>query len=128
MTEEIETRFQSEEEMAAQFDGIVNMIAEHMKADDKKVGIVNPVRVAQVRFCLGVMRYLTKETDAVVSYKLHEPLKGMGSVSVVGKSLKFTSAEWFSRAAEFASNTEVYATDDGRVRLTFTFHGLTKPL
>lgn len=128
MTEEIETRFQSETEMAAAFDEIIMQLGERMNAEERRPGVLNPVRISQLNFCLGVMRYLTRGTDAEVSYKTNEPIKSMGSVSVVGKTLKFTDTEWFSRAAEFASNTEVYAMADGRVKLTFTFHGLTKPL
>ena len=83
-------------------------------------------RMRQLEFTYLVMRYLTQGTDAVVSYKLYEPFKTMGSVSVEGKSLEFDNPKWFSRAAEFASNTEVYPLANDRVRLTFTFHGLTK--
>ena len=32
------------------------------------------------------------------------------------------------RVAEFANNMEVYPLVKNRVRLTFTFHGLTKPI
>ncbi len=128
MGENIDIVFGKEEEMTTAFDKIVAPVAEQIAIDEAKPGIMVPGRIAQIRFCLGVMRFLTKGTDAEVSYKLNAPFKSMGSVSVVGSSLKFTDAEWFSRAAEFASNTEVYAMDDGRVKLTFTFHGLTKPM
>ena len=74
------------------------------------------------------MKYLTRGTDAEVSYKLYQPFKSMGSVSVEAKVLEFYDPEWFARAAEFASNTEVYPLAKNRVRLTFTFHGLTKPI
>ena len=52
----------------------------------------------------------------------------MGGVSVEGKVLEFAGSKWFARAAEFASNTEVYPLAKNRVRLTFTFHGLTAPI
>ena len=42
--------------------------------------------------------------------------------------LDFDNPEWFARAAEFASNTEVYPLAKNRIRLTFTFHGITTPL
>ena len=48
----------------------------------------------------------------------------MGSVSVEGKSLEFDDPMRFARAAEFASNVEIYPLANDRVRLTFTFHGL----
>ena len=52
----------------------------------------------------------------------------MGSISVEGPMLEFDCPEWFSRVAEFASNTEVYPLAKNKVRMTFTFHGLTKPI
>lgn len=128
MADNLEVAFENEEQMTKAFDKIVNPIAELIAIDEAKPGILVPGRVAQMQFCLGVMRYLTKGLDSEVFYKMNEPFKSMGSVSVVGRKLQFTNAEWFSRAAEFASNTEVYAMADGRVKLTFTFHGLTKPL
>ena len=30
--------------------------------------------------------------------------------------------------AEFASNTEIYPLAENKVRMTFTFHGLTAPI
>ena len=74
------------------------------------------------------LRYITKGQNVTVSYKLHEPFKSMGSVSVEGEQLVFDKPEWFARVAEFASNTEVYPLAKQAIRMTFTFHGLTKTI
>ena len=63
-----------------------------------------------------------------MTYTLNKPLNSMGTVSVEGNPLMFTNSLWFSRAAEFASNMEVYPLAKNLVRLTFTFHGLTNPI
>lgn len=105
-------------------DEIVESLRPYIEDDEKKLAMLNENRLKQLEFTYLAMRYLTQETDAVVTYKLYEPFKTMGSVSVEGKSLEFDDPMRFARAAEFASNVEIYPLANDRVRLTFTFHGL----
>ena len=116
----------SDTEIEQRLDEIIGNIAPAIEADENKLSVLNDDKLRQLEFTYLVMRYLTRGTDASVSYKLYEPFKTMGSVSVEGKSLEFDNPKWFSRAAEFASNTEIYPLANDKVRLTFTFHGLTK--
>mgnify|MGYP000216046892 CR=1 FL=1 len=57
---------------------------------------------------------------------------GYSSLFLAERAAKVISIEdnpeWFARAAEFASNTEVYPLTKNRIRLTFTFHGITTPI
>lgn len=105
-------------------DEIVESLKPYIEGDEKKLALLNEDRLKQLEFTYLAMRYLTQGTDAVVTYKLYEPFKTMGSVSVEGKSLEFDDPMRFARAAEFASNIEIYPLANDRVRLTFTFHGL----
>ena len=123
-----EIEFHSDDEVWAMLDNVVVTVGESIVADESKPAIIDPIKVQQMQFAYGVLKYLTKNTDANLSYALHEPFKSMGSISVEGKNLAFTNAEWFSRAAEFASNTEVYPLTNGKVRMTLTFHGLVRPV
>jgi hypothetical protein len=123
-----ETTFESDDEITAAFDEFVDSVRDSIERDEQKVTMLNAKRMEQLQFTYAVMKYLTKNTDAKLSYKLYEPFKTMGSVSVEGKLLEFDKPEWFARAAEFASNTEVYPLAKNKVRLTFTFHGLTAPI
>lgn len=123
-----EIEFHSDDEVWAMLDNVVVTVGESIVADESKPAIIDPIKVQQMQFAYGVLKYLTKNTDAKLSYALHEPFKSMGSISVEGKNLAFTNAEWFSRAAEFASNTEVYPLTNGKVRMTLTFHGLVRPV
>lgn len=123
-----EIEFHSDDEVWAMLDNVVVTVGEAIIADESKPAIIDPIKVQQMQFAYGVLKYLTKNTDAKLSYALHEPFKSMGSISVDGKNLAFTNAEWFSRAAEFASNTEVYPLTNGKVRMTLTFHGLVRPV
>lgn len=109
-------------------ESILDGIQEEIEADESEPTLLNPIKLAQIKFVYSVMKYLTRGTDAEVSYKLNQPFKSMGSVSVESSVLEFDNPEWFARAAEFATNTEVYPLKKNRVRLTFTFHGLTKPI
>lgn len=128
MNLDFNTTFQSDDEIERILDEFVESVRDEVETDESKMTILNGLRLKQLQFTYAVLKYLTRGGDAELSYKLYEPFKTMGSVSVEGKLLEFDNPEWFARAAEFASNTEVYPLKKNRVRLTFTFHGLTAPL
>lgn len=125
---EFEIEFHSDEEVWEMLDNVVVTIGEAIAVDESKPAVLNPIKIQQMQFSYGVIKYLTQNTDAKMSYALNEPFKSMGSISVEGKNLAFTNSEWFARACEFASNTEVYPLTNGKVRLTLTFHGLVRPV
>lgn len=110
------------------FDSFVDAIRDEVMDDEMKTTIINFPKHQQMKFVYSVLKHFAKGTDAVLSYKLCEPFKTMGSVSIEAKQLEFDNPEWFARAAEFASNTEVYPLTRNRIRLTFTFHGITTPI
>lgn len=125
---DFEIEFHSDEEVWEMIDNVVVTIGEAAMVDEAKPSILNPIKIQQMQFAYGVLKYLTKETDAKLTYLLNEPFKSMGSISIEGKTISFTNSEWFARAAEFASNTEVYPLTNGKVRMTLTFHGLVRPI
>jgi hypothetical protein len=125
---DFETTFGSDDEVTAAFDEFVDSVRGSIERDEQKVTMLNAKRMEQLQFTYAVMKYLTKDTDAKLSYKLYEPFKTMGSVSAEGELLEFDKPEWFAQAAAFASNIEVYPLTNNKVRLTFTFHGLTAPI
>ncbi len=118
----------SDAEIEQQMDEIVEAFGTLIEENDHPVSLLNANKLAQLKFSYLAMRYLTRGMDAVVTYKLYEPYKTMGSVSVESESLEFDDPKWLSRAAEFASNVELYPLENGKVRMTFTFHGLTTPI
>lgn len=125
---EFEIEFHSDEEVWEMLDNVVVTVGEAIAVDENKPAVLNPIKIQQMQFSYGVIKYLTQNTDAKMSYALNEPFKSMGNISVEGKNLAFTNSEWFARACEFASNTEVYPLTNGKVRLTLTFHGLVRPV
>ena len=128
METEFDLMFKSDADVEQALDDFIDAISDELEVDEAKTTILNINKLKQIKFVYSMLKYLTSKTDAVVSYKLYEPFKTMGSVSVEGKSIEFYNPEWFARVAEFASNTEVYPLAKNRVRLTFTFHGLTKAI
>lgn len=128
MASDFEIEFMSDDELEAMLDEFVESVSNEVVEDESKTTVLNPIRLQQLQFAYAALKYITKDTDAVVSYKLYEPFKTMGSVSAEAKLLEFDKPEWFARVAEFSSNTEVYPLTNGKVRLTFTFHGLTAPI
>ena len=125
MRNEFDMEFESDEQLEAALDEI----SEAIEKEDKKPTVMSPLRFEQMNFCHAVLKYLTKDMKGVkLTYALHKPFKTMGYVTVEGKELMFTKSEWFARAAEFANNMEVYPLEQNKVRLTFTFHGLTIPM
>lgn len=95
-----------------------------------EVNVLNPQRVEQMRFSAAMMKKVLRETDSDASFecKQHEGFSSVGVVRIEGAALNIIDIEGFSRAAEFASNTEIYPLKNGKVRMTFTFHGLTMPV
>lgn len=125
---DFESEYASDSEIEEAMDSLVISVANDIAQDESRTSIINPYRMQQILYTYKVMKYLMKGTSAKVTYKLHEPYQSMGSVSVTGKDIEFKKVSWFLRAAELASNYEVYPKTDGTVCMTFTFHGITTPI
>lgn len=96
-----------------------------IQEEEAKAAVLNVHRFKEFKFAYGVLANLLVNPDMRLKYELHEPFKSMGSISVEGKELNFTQAEWFSRVSQFADVTDVCPLANGGVRLTFTFHNMT---
>ena len=118
----------SDEEVDELLDSIVESIGEQLLEEDEQPKMLNFAQMDRIRFCHAVMKALTVNMDARVTYKLQKPFKSMGSVTVECKEFACNNALWFSRMAEFADNTEIYPLTDGNIRMTMTFHNLTVPV
>lgn len=125
---EFEIEFQSDKEATEMLDNIITAIGGRILADEEKTAVINQIKLQQMQFAYGVLKYMIGGTTAKLTYELNKPFKSMGSISIEGDRLTFVNSEWFARAAEFASNTEVYPLRNGNVKMTFTFHGLTQPI
>lgn len=117
-----------DKDMVDQLDSLIGEIKGDIISDEMKTKIVDPYKMRQFMFCYKAAELLASKTGGRVSYKLHYPTKGFGSISIEGKDLSFNNVELFSRAAEFASNTEVYALENGEIRIAFGFTNIARPI
>ena len=81
--------FKSDDELESMLDEFVESLSDEVLEDESKTTVLNPIRLQQLQFVYAALKYITKDTDAVVSYKLYEPFKTMGSVSAEAKLLEF---------------------------------------
>lgn len=116
----------NEEELEGCLDSLIEMFGDAIVDEETKPGMIDAIVLKKIEFAEMVMKMMTKGMNVRVSTKLHEPFRSMGSVTVEGTELVFVDSEWFSRAAEFANNMEVYPLTNGKVKLTLTYHGLVK--
>lgn len=114
--------------MDSSFDSLVQELAAVIEEGENRPAMVSSVKYKQMEFVEACMRYLTKGTNATVTTEVNTPFKSMGSVTVEAESLAFLEPIWFARAAEFASNAEIYPLVENRVRLQFAFYGLLIPV
>lgn len=120
--------FENDADVGNALDNLVTLVAHTAQIEDNRTQIVNPIKMQHLLYTLKILKYLTKGSSAKVTYKLHEPFKSMGSVTICGKDITFSKPEWFMKAVELAANFEVYPKTDETVEMNFTFHGLTMPV
>lgn len=128
MEKDFDLEFTSDGELEQALDELIADIGDKIVEEENKEAVLNLRRMNQMKFTHAAMKHMTRGTDAIVSYKLGEPFKSMGSVSVEADTIEFYNSELFAKAVMFSSNIEVYPLKNGKVRLTFTFHGLTAPV
>lgn len=120
--------FENDTDVEEALDNLVIEVAQTAQSEDDRTQIVNPITMQHLVYTFKILKYLTKGSGAKVTYRLHEPFKSMGSVTVCGKNITFAKTEWFMKAVELAANFEVYPKTDRTVEMNFTFHGLTRPI
>ena len=92
------------------------------------IRVLDPQKVKAIDLCVLAIKKAITETNCrnlKIKSGKNEMNSTMGYVSVEGKNIGVSELGWFSLAARFAENMEVYALANGGVRLTFTFYDLT---
>lgn len=117
-----------EEKMDGRMEDLIVAIGKLMASEDAKTSILNKDRLMEVKFVYDAIKTMLLKPGMELTYELNAPLKSMASISLTGKDLCFSNAEWFSRAAEFSDTIDVEPLVNGKVRLTFGFHGITTPI
>jgi len=105
----------------------LNALKNVIEKDEEAHSDINQERVDQLMFAYKAIKAsVFMAPDIKVSLEKHAPYKSMGSISVEGDTIEFSDSKWFSRATEFCDNVEILPLINGRVRVVFTFHNLTK--
>lgn len=89
--------------------------------------MVNPMREEQLRISYAYIKRALLETESYATVETNRDsfgVDGYGAIRVRGVDLAIADMERFNRAAEFASNIEVYPLTNGQIALNLTFHGL----
>lgn len=128
MRYEFEREFMNDEDVEEELDAILESVRDDLEAEEAQPTVLSPIRFRQMQFVYAVLKYITRETNANITYELQKPFKSMGSIAVEGRLLEFDKPEWFARAAEFANSTDIYPLSSNKVRIEYTFHGLTIPM
>lgn len=116
------------DEEFSSMDEFVDSIKDEILSDESKTKLLDPVKMKQMQFVYAVLKRYSEGDNIKLDYRLNEPFSSMGSISIEGGDFIFSKPKWIARAIEFTSNVEVYPLANGRVRITFTFHGLAKPI
>lgn len=128
MRYEFEREFMNDEDVEEELDAILESVRDDLEAEEAQPTVLSLIRFRQMQFVYAVLKYITRETNANITYELQKPFKSMGSIAVEGRLLEFDKPEWFARAAEFANSTDIYPLSSNNVRIEYTFHGLTVPM
>lgn len=96
--------------------------------EDSRPAFLNLNKERQISGVYAMACELFKGTNVKVYGELHKPMRSMGYVTLEGEAILFNDSKWLARLAEFANNFEVYPLTNGKIRLTYTFHGLTTPI
>ena len=106
----------------------IDDLAEMIDDEESRPAVINNDMVERLMDTYDIIKKITYGTGVNVSYKINEPFKSMGSVSVTGKSVDIMNISGFIGAIRMASNFEAYPKSSGDICMTLTFHGLTTPL
>lgn len=109
----------------AALDDFIKIIGNRIAEQDSAPSVINHDKAKLV---LGIYNTLKRfcPKGAKITYKLNEPFRSMGSVSITGKNITFAKPELFASISKVASNVDIYPKTDGSIRVDFTFHGLTQ--
>ena len=109
-------------------DAVILELGNMMLAQDARTAIINPRKIAQMELCYMLLRELTQTPGMTLGYRLHEPFKSMGSITLEADKLIIRDPEILATACKLASNVDCYPLINGRVRMDFAFDGLTIPI
>ena len=110
------------------YDNMIKTLGEIIEKEDNRTALLNMEQLKKIGTVYALAKELFRDSGCKVSCELHKPYKSMGYVTIEGKNIHFAEPVWLNRMGQLAHNFEVYPLTNGKVRLTFTFHGLAVPV
>lgn len=106
----------------------VRALLELIRKDEGDVNIVDIEKMQTFRMAYYIFRKSVAGDDVEFSSEANSPFPSVGSISAEGELLYITNPDLFDMVAKSASSMEIYPLTNGKVRMCFTFHGLTRSL
>lgn len=107
---------------------LILSLGEALKEADERPAILNVPKMKVLYGMIEIAEKLYKGTPVRVTHMIHKPFRSMGSVTLEGPDVVFADSEWLARFGALADNMEAYPLTNGRIRVSFGFNGITKPL
>lgn len=109
-------------------DGLLKAVFKAIQKDEAGVHMEDPVRKNQFRKCAEEMKKLFGSVAQKIEVVPHTEFPSCGDITVYTKEFVVNDPIAFVRAAELASNYEIYSQLDGTIVLALTFYGMTKKI
>ena len=74
-------KFMSDEELRNAMDEFIDSVKDDVAADEEKTTVLNPMKLQQMQFAHAALKYITRDSDVEVSYKLNRSKRWGASVS-----------------------------------------------
>ena len=121
-------QFNAKNALDDELDAFLMELGKRVMEEESVPQVLNLTRYEHVRFVYHVAKMFAEGNGVEVTYSLHDPFNSMGCVTIEGEDIEFNKMKWFCRMGEFADNVDIYPLTNGKIRMTLTFHGLTKPI
>ena len=119
----LEFRGKSDEDK--ELDDFILALGKTVQVSESKPAVINIENVKNIAKAYDIVKQLTKGTNVKVEYRINEPVRSMGYVSIIGKNIPI-NVDLFMQVTKLASNFNVYVKTNGTIEMDFTFHGLVK--
>lgn len=114
------------ENFSVETEMLLDHIGRLIMEDERRPGIINPVRLWQLQFSHALLAGLSVNADVRIECKAHEPFPSVGSISIEGDMIEFEDCPQLAAAIRLADNLDIYPLTTGKIRMVLTFHGLVK--
>ncbi len=120
--------FLSEEEIEQMIDNVVLDIGKKIQEQESQPHIINPKRMREFSVAFNALKVADKYNEWSLTYELHDTFSSVGTISIESDDIVFDSPEKVAIAYKLASNVDIYPLTSGKVKIDFTFYGITLPI